>query len=343
MNPQELDVIVRVAGATLLIWAAIRLRSDGRRYFTALAICLCGFLAGNTPDPALQLSGPVGRIAVIATGYAAVFLWWWCLAVFDARFRPKGAVLAVGLVWGVIASADRGLLGPIIAERGLSYALLALGLFMIGHLGWRLLTDQKDDMIDQRRRARAAVVIVLGGQLLIDVCVDLVLGLEWQPRWFSIVQNMAILGSIAWMQSLDLTKRVPVNAKPDRTPPPAPDPLAARLWHLMETERLYLDARLTFADVVQAMGVPERQVRGLIHQQGHDHFRSFLNSWRVAEARRRLADPAHRSEKLIAVAFDCGFASLASFNRVFRDFEGRAPSAFRADALSEARPVPGSD
>ncbi|MFC5343320.1 helix-turn-helix domain-containing protein [Brevundimonas staleyi] len=342
MTPQELDVIVRVAGATLLIWTAIRLRSDGRRYFAALAICLCGFLAGNTPDPTLQMSGLLGRIAVIATGYAAVFLWWWCLAVFDARFRPRGVVLGVGVLWSVIASADRGLFGPVLAERGLSYVLLALGLFMIGHLGWRLLTDRADDMIDQRRRARAAVVLVLGGQLLVDVCVDLTLGLEWQPRWFSIVQNMAILGSVAWMQSLDLTKRRPAEATP-LPAPPVSDPLAARLAHLMEVERLYLDPGLSFADVVRAMGVPERQVRGLIHREGHDHFRSFLNARRVAEARRRLADPAHRSEKLIAIAFDCGFASLASFNRAFRDFEGRTPSAFRAEALGETRPAPGSE
>lgn len=346
MTPQELDVIVRVAGATLLIWTAIRLRSDGRRYFAALAICLCGFLAGNTPDPTLQMSGPLGRIAVIATGYAAVFLWWWCLAVFDARFRPKGAVLAIGILWGVVASADRGLFGPAIAQAGLSYVLLGLGLIMIGHLVWRLLTDRTDDMIDQRRKARAAVVVVLGGQLLIDVCVDLILGLEWQPRWFSIVQNMTILGSIAWMQSLDLTKRLPVAAKPDGASLPAStadDPLAARLRHLMETDRLYLDPGLSFADVVRAMGVPERQVRGLIHREGYDHFRNFLNARRVAEARRRLADPAHRSEKLIAVAFDCGFASLASFNRVFRDFEGRSPSTFRAEALGEILPAPTSE
>ena len=60
-----------------------------------------------------------------------------------------------------------------------------------------------------------------------------------------------------------------------------------------------------------------------------------MNGYRVAEARRILSDPARRRDKLIAVAFASGFASLPSFNRVFRDAQGEAPSAFRAAALGE--------
>lgn len=347
MNAQELDVIVRVAGATLLVWAALRLRSDGRLYFVAMVICLCSFLAGNTPDPALQLSRPLGSLAVLLTGYAAVFLWWWCLAVFDVRFKPRGLVLVVGGLWILIASADRGLFGPWLAQIGLSWGLVGLGLLMLAHLAWRVLTDRVDDMIDQRRQSRVAMVILLGGQLLVDLCVDLFLGMDWQPQAFSILQNAAIVAFIGWLLRLDLVgRRV---ATPSEAPPPLrPTPSAAdtaassRLRRLMEVDRRYLDPDLTFADVVKAIGASERQTRRLINQFGYDHFRTFVNACRVAEARRRLADPAHRTDKLIAIAFDCGFASLASFNRVFRDMEGRPPSAFRAAAQVEHGPAPGS-
>ena len=78
------------------------------------------------------------------------------------------------------------------------------------------------------------------------------------------------------------------------------------------------------------MGAPEKTVRQLVnHRLGHDHFRAFLNANRVAEARRRLADPAHAGDKLITIALDSGFASLASFNRAFQAIESRPPSAFR--------------
>lgn len=341
MAVEEIDVIVRVAGATLLLWAAFGpggARAGARRYFIPLALCLAGFLAGNTPDPELRLSGPVGRLAVILTGYAAVFLWWWCLAVFDRSFRPRGPVLGVGIAWILIASVDRGLVGGAWESRGLSWALVGLGLVMVAHLAWRLTTDRADDMIDRRRSARLAVVALLAAQLLADLAVDLALGFDWGPQAFTIVQNAAFLAFTGWLLTLDLANETPRHgpALRDRPGPFGADitsdpALTARLRTLLETDRLYLDPDLTFEQIVGAMNAPERAVRNLINRQlGYDHFRTFLNAHRVEEAKRRLTDPAHRDDKLIAIAMDSGFASLASFNRVFRDTQGCTPSAFRS-------------
>lgn len=72
---------------------------------------------------------------------------------------------------------------------------------------------------------------------------------------------------------------------------------------------------------------------------GFDHFRSFLNHYRVMEACRLLADPRRSADKLIAIALDSGFASLPSFNRVFRATEARTPSEYR-DAALVARSIP---
>lgn len=341
MRLDELDVVVRVAGATLLLWAAFAPRggtAHARRFFMPLALCLAGFLAGNTPQSALRLSAPLGTAGALIAGYAAVFLWWWCLAVFDRAFRPRGWVLAVGAAWILVASADRGLFGPLLEDRGLSWALTGLGLAMTGHLAWRLIRDRAEDLIDQRRRARWAVVAALAAQLLADIIVDLTLGLDWGPQAFTIAQNAAMLAFTGWLLKLDFGPEARASAaRPasDDTPDPA---LEARLRALMEVRKLHLDPELTFAGFVQAMGAPERSVRRLINRQlGHDHFRTFLNAWRVEEARRILADPARRGDKLIGVAMDSGFASLASFNRAFRELEGRTPSAYREAA------APGSE
>lgn len=341
MAVEEIDVIVRVAGATLLLWAAFGpggARAGARRFFIPLALCLAGFLAGNTPDPDLRLSGPVGRLAVILAGYAAVVLWWWCLAVFDRSFRPRGPVLGIGIAWVLIASVDRGLIGGAWESRGLSWGLVGLGLFMVAHLIWRLTSDRAGDMIDRRRSARVAVVAVLAGQLLADLAVDLALGFDWGPQAFTIVQNAAFLAFTGWLLTLDLANETlrPGHALRKLSGPAdagmASDPLlTARLQTLLEVERLYLVPDLTFEQFVRAMNAPERAVRNLINRQlGYDHFRTFLNAHRVEEAKRRLTDPRHRDDKLIAIAMDSGFASLASFNRVFRDLQGCAPSVYRS-------------
>ncbi|WP_334163330.1 AraC family transcriptional regulator [Phenylobacterium sp.] len=341
MPLDQFDVIIRVAGATLLLLAAATSHGRmgrARAFFVPFAVCLCGFLAGNTPDPSLQLGGPLGSLAVILAGYAAVFLWWFCLAVFDASFRPRGLVLAIGVAWIVIASADRGLFGERLAQAGLSWVLVVLGLVMVGHLGWRLLGDREGDLVYGRRRVRRAVVAALGGQLAADIAVDLVLGMDWQPQAFAIAQNGALLAFTVWLLSLAPRRHPVAEAAPAEAEPDA-DPALVRLRRLMEVERVHLDPELTFGEFVKAVGGSEKVVRRLINQRlGYDHFRTFLNSYRVAEARRMLADPARRGDKLIAVALDSGFASLPSFNRVFREIEGRTPSAFRAAALADAAP-----
>lgn len=352
MTPGEIDVIVRVAGATLLLTvsAFLWMRGEPRTglFFLPLAVCLSGFLAGNTPDAALRLGGPVGDAARMLSGFAAVFLWWFCLSVFDRTFRPRGLVLATGILWVGIAAMDRGLLGEALASKGLSWALITIGLGMVAHLAWRLIRDRPGDLIDERRSARVLVVLLLGGQLLADLLIDVVMGLDWQPRSFSIVQNAAVLVFTGWLLHLQVRPPDPLSAVVAQSgvahaavvPPLSPEAvrLRERLRVLIEEERVHLDPDLAFDRFVALMGASDRTVRRLINQQlGHDHFRTFLNSHRLTEARRRLADPAHRHDKLISIAMDSGFASLASFNRVFHDAEACSPGAWRQAALGIAR------
>jgi AraC-like DNA-binding protein len=342
MPLDQLDVIVRVAGATLLAVAALgKWRRGDRaddRWFAPFALCLCGFLAGNTPVSALQLGGPPGHIAVLLSGLTVAFLWWFCLSVFDWSFRPRGGVLIVGLIWMVVACADRGVFGEAIAQRGLSWVLIAMGLGMMGYLAWRLIRDRDGDLIDDRRRSRLWVAVLPAAQLVADMGADLAFGLDWQPQLFSIAQNAAVLAFTGWLLALG-GDRIAVGAlTPSRTPV---DPegeetaLEARLRRLMEVEKVWLDPDLDLAAFVARMGASERGVRRLIIDRlGYDHFRTFLNAHRMAEARRLLADPARREEKLIVIALDSGFASLPSFNRVFQQAEGVSPGAWRSARLS---------
>lgn len=345
MDLHQLDVVLRVAGATLLLFLAALLAREPRTrrlavYFAPMAVCLVGFLSGNTPDAALRLNGLLGSAAALVAGYAAVCMWWFCLASFDETFRPRGRVLAAGLAWILIASADRGLFGSAVEGKGLSWLLIALGLSMIGYLAWRLVRDRAGDLVEESRRDRVIVVALVAGQLLADFLVDLVMGLEWGPPAFTLVQNAVFLTFAAWL-ALRLLPVSTARAAPAAAALPAASDearLAERLRILIEVERAPLEPDLTFAAFARRMGASEKTVRAFInHRLGHDHFRAFLNTHRVAEARRRLADPAYAGDKLISIALDSGFSSLASFNRAFQAVEGRPPSAFRARMTSSEK------
>ena len=68
-------------------------------------------------------------------------------------------------------------------------------------------------------------------------------------------------------------------------------------------------------------------------QLGHRNFAQYLNSWRLAEVKAALADPAQRAVPILTIALDAGFGSLGPFNRAFRDAEGCTPSAYRAASI----------
>jgi AraC-like DNA-binding protein len=347
MNIGQLDSAIR-AGAvgTILLLAWFLL---GRRQqvglpailFAPLALCLSGFVIGNTPITTVAPAGIVGAVAHTVSGFAVVFLWWFCLSCFDSHFGLKGGVLGVGLTWAVIAALDRGLFGQAFADKGLSLLLVPLGFAIVGHLVWRLLAERQGDLIQQRHDARIMVAVLLGGMLFIDLAADALFGFEWRPLAFSMTQNAMLLAFGMWLAGKMLIVRTDVLTFGVVEEAPLPTQAAARLsprhdgeLHrrlsvLMDSERVFLDPGLTFNAFVERMGAPERAVRTLInHELGYDHFRTFLNHYRVAEARRLLGDRA-QPDKLITVALDSGFASLASFNRAFRAIEGRPPSYYR--------------
>ena len=350
MNIGQLEAAIRAGavGTTLLL--AWLLFSARRRVglpaalFAPLALCLSGFIIGNTPIDALSPAGIIGVIAHTASGFTVVFLWWFCLSCFDSRFRLGGGVLGVGLVWAAIAAVDRGLLGDALASKGLSLLLVPMGFAIVGHLVWRLLAERQGDLIQQRHDARIMVAVLLGGMLFIDLAADALFGFAWRPLAFAMTQNAMALAFALWLAARLLTVRadvltfgimqeasLPAEATPHHGLPLSGE-LHRRLSGLMETERVFLDPELTFAAFVERMGASERTVRTLInHEMGYDHFRTFLNHYRVVEARRLLCDQ-DRDDKLITIALDSGFASLASFNRAFRAIEGRTPSDYRIAA-----------
>ena len=101
------------------------------------------------------------------------------------------------------------------------------------------------------------------------------------------------------------------------------------------TDQIYLDPELNLPKLANRLRAPEHRVRKLINQDlGYRNFRTFINEHRVAATKAALADPARADESITALALSAGFASLPSFNRVFKDMTGDTPSAWRQKNIS---------
>ncbi|GAB6194961.1 helix-turn-helix domain-containing protein [Lysobacter xanthus] len=336
--PLLLDVVLRTAGASLLLLTALALLASAPRLpvsraFLAFALGLAGFLGVNTAFDAADLPSPLWDVASFASRMAVIALWLFCLVLFQARVRTP-AVVAATLAWLGLVVASKGYLAPP-PRVDLSALQIALGSGLLLHAGWHVLRDLRGDLVERRRRARPVFALALLALVASDFAMDLLHGYRWQPERFLMLQNGAIAvlaaGLGVWLLRADPWGATPVAARAREAVPDPDAAVLARVQAVMREARPWLDADLTFAAFAAQVGVPEPALRRAInHRLGHGHFRNFVNEYRVAEAKRRLRDPAFSGEKILAIALDSGFASLASFNRAFKQATGQAPSAYRA-------------
>ena len=104
--------------------------------------------------------------------------------------------------------------------------------------------------------------------------------------------------------------------------------------------RGYARTGLTISQLAEELQTPEHQLRALINTRlGYKNFSTFLNGYRVEEACERLADPKEARIPILTIALDAGFASLAPFNRAFRQSTGMTPSEYRREQLKPAQVV----
>ena len=116
-------------------------------------------------------------------------------------------------------------------------------------------------------------------------------------------------------------------------------PVLAALAKLMAEDRAYRESGLSVAALAGQLGVPEYRLRRLINGQlGHRNFSSFVNGYRLADAKSALADPSQAEVPVLTIALDAGFQSIGPFNRAFKAETGTTPTEYRRAQLNGSAP-----
>lgn len=105
--------------------------------------------------------------------------------------------------------------------------------------------------------------------------------------------------------------------------------LRAKVAAFMEAEKPYLDADLSLHGLAARLDEPPYLLSQMINRELNLNFFTFINQYRMEEAKKRLVAPGSEKLKLLALALESGFASKTSFNRVFKDLAGMTPSEFQ--------------
>ncbi len=89
---------------------------------------------------------------------------------------------------------------------------------------------------------------------------------------------------------------------------------------------MHYQENITVKDVAREMGYDHRYVTSLIKKGLDTTFRALLNEYRIQNAQYLLAT---ESKSIAEIAYECGYDSLCSFNRNFKEIVGVTPKQFR--------------
>ncbi|MFO7656977.1 MAG: AraC family transcriptional regulator [Bacteroidales bacterium] len=101
-----------------------------------------------------------------------------------------------------------------------------------------------------------------------------------------------------------------------------------QLLAYMKESKPYLDPGLTLGKLSAQMDTTPEFLSGIINGSLYLNFYDFVNHYRTEEFKRLCGNPKNSGYTLISMAFESGFNSKATFNRVFKKEVGLTPSEY---------------
>lgn len=127
-------------------------------------------------------------------------------------------------------------------------------------------------------------------------------------------------GTTVSEETVNPSAPVPVPDSADRT-------IMEKVEQLMSEKKLFVNSDLSMEVLAAELGLDRRHVSSAINVCTNKNFYAYLNEYRVKEAIRLMSDSNDLT--IDAVAYDSGFNDRRTFHRIFKQFTGLTPAAFR--------------
>lgn len=149
---------------------------------------------------------------------------------------------------------------------------------------------------------------------------------DWYPVYIPLVVLIYCLGIKGYLIT---PEEAPVARKVVMPPPvkliEEAEPL---LKKAMEQDHLYLDPELNLALLSKHTGLPQKTISLVLNQHLQKSFNEFVNGYRVEAFKQNIRQLRQDNMTILAMAFDAGFNSQATFQRAFRNHTGMSPREY---------------
>lgn len=111
--------------------------------------------------------------------------------------------------------------------------------------------------------------------------------------------------------------------------------LLDKIQSKMEENKYFLNPSLTLNVFANDLNESSRKVSSHINHGIGKTFIDFVNEYRVNEFKSKIDEGKLAHLTLTGIAFECGFNSKATFNRVFKNISGQSPSSYLKETQSK--------
>lgn len=101
-----------------------------------------------------------------------------------------------------------------------------------------------------------------------------------------------------------------------------------KLTQSMQQNKLFLRPTLSLPELSSELKIPQHHITQTLNDYARKNFYDFVNSYRIQTVINRLENGDAKNFSLLGIAFDCGFNSKSSFNRIFKNITGLTPTKF---------------
>ena len=346
------DLLLRAATVALSASCAVAIlrrpaRHAGSGYAAFVVAGIGAFMIASAPG-VYEALGPAALVFNAWCLATPAVVWMLAMVLFREGRRPAAWHFVAGgalVAFTMVGDYGRFRLGVLESEPEIARQLFlggrlaAIGLLLVAC--WHAAAHWRADLVEQRRRARAVFVAVIGAVFVAFASGEFVFG--GRTPLPVLVAGHALLLALTFvllqfvarggMERLDPAGTAP---RPEAAPlaivrnDAAEAALARRVVDAMAGQSLWKREGLGIGGLARALGTQEYLLRRAINRHlGYRNFNDFLHDYRLKDAARRLGDPTESHLPVLTIALDCGYGSIGPFNRAFKARFGVTPTQYR--------------
>ena len=107
-----------------------------------------------------------------------------------------------------------------------------------------------------------------------------------------------------------------------------------QLENKMKNDKPYLEYDITLPKLASIINTTSHKLSQVINENYDLNFFEYINKFRVKDVKKLLENPNKTDEKIMALAYECGFNSKSAFYNFFKKETSLTPSEYRNKHLS---------